>query len=435
MSLRGTARVLGRAISLLRFAILLPLIAAACVPTTSPVPGPTATAEPALVTPAAPTLTPYTQMIRDYGIPLDIPQHGKFILVNIPSFELIAFQDGNPVLRSRVVVGRPSTETPDLYSNMWALKYNPDWTPTANMIRNESAVYVKPGPNNPLGLLKFELDNNQAIYLHDTNRKDLFDRERRAYSHGCVRVQNYLDLAAWVAGVPVSEIQQNINTRRTYIDRLPESIPVYLGYYIFFPDESGRIQSYPDLYGRSGTVPTGYKVVSPASNETAAVIAPLMPGEVALPMQVSTGRPVPPPRPSAPRPTVAPAAPTPTVVTDETAPTDTAPAGDGAAPLTGVSGDAAGAPVLNVEPATEAPGGSVPGDGDTPVSSPATGTAPAGTASTSEPATEPAGTAEPPAATSSSTTTAPAATEPAATTTETCVAGTAGCPAQDAPNP
>ena len=68
------------------------------------------------------------------------------MLVNIPSFELIALQDGEPVLRSRVVVGRPDSPTPELLSSMTAVRFNPSWTPTPAMVRNEGLHYMPPGP-------------------------------------------------------------------------------------------------------------------------------------------------------------------------------------------------------------------------------------------------------------------------------------------------
>ena len=99
-------------------------------------------------------------------------------MVHIPSFELIALEDGGPVLRSRVIVGRPATPTPELLSSMLSVRFNPDWMPTPSMIRNEGARYVPPGINNPLGQLLFELDNDLLIFLHDTNDKALFDRRQ-----------------------------------------------------------------------------------------------------------------------------------------------------------------------------------------------------------------------------------------------------------------
>jgi hypothetical protein len=197
---------------------------------------------------------PFQRMLWTAGIDLTVPRHGKFIFVNIPAYELIAFEDGKPLFRSRVVVGKPESATPDLISYMTGLKFNPDWTPTPSMIRNEAAVYIPAGPNSPLGRIKFELDNDQWIYLHDTNRKSLFDREMRARSHGCVRVEQFKQLAAWVDGVTVDAIERAIRGDRTFTRRLPRPVPVELGYHLVFPGVDGALLAYDDIYDRTDIV-------------------------------------------------------------------------------------------------------------------------------------------------------------------------------------
>jgi len=187
-------------------------------------------------------------MLRGHGIKAAIPSRGKFILVNIPSYELIALQDGAPVLRSRVIVGQPATRTPELLSSMSAVRFNPAWTPTPSMIRNEAAHYIPPGPFNPLGRLMFELDNDQFIFLHDTNQRGLFKQTRRAFSHGCIRVEQARPLAAWALGVTEDEVGKMIGRGATYSVPLPEEIAVFLVYYTQFPDEADQLASHPDIY-------------------------------------------------------------------------------------------------------------------------------------------------------------------------------------------
>lgn len=167
------------------------------------------------------------------GLRTAIPSQGKAIVVHIPSFELIALEDGAPVLRSRVIVGRPATPTPELLSSMFAIRFNPAWMPTSSMIRYEGAHYVPPGPNNPLGQLLFELDNDRLIFLHDTNDRSLFGRSNRALSHGCVRVEQARPLAAWALGVSVPEVEAMISRKVTYSVPLPMPIPVHL---VHFPN-------------------------------------------------------------------------------------------------------------------------------------------------------------------------------------------------------
>jgi murein L,D-transpeptidase YcbB/YkuD len=220
------------------------LASAACVTTDPPPPAaPAASA----VTPPEPPPSAYLSMLRLNGIQAAIPTRGKFVLVNIPSYELIALQDGQPVLRSRVVVGRPQWSTPEMLSPITGVRFNPSWTPTPSMIRNEAAHYMPPGPDNPLGRLMFEMDNGELIYLHDTPQRELFRRPQRAFSHGCVRVEQARALAAWSLDVPEEEINAMI-AQGSHSVPLTQEIPVMLVYYTRFPDESGQLVSYPDIY-------------------------------------------------------------------------------------------------------------------------------------------------------------------------------------------
>src|SRR5262249_31669105 len=151
-------------------------------------------------------------------------------------------QDGVPVLRSRVIVGRPATPTPELTSSMYAVRFNPAWTPTPSMIRNEGLHYMPPGPDNPLGRMMFDLDNDEFIYLHDTNERYLFKRAQRALSHGCVRVEQARALAAWVLDVSQEEIDRMV-AKGTYSVPLPHDIRVSLVYHTRFPDDHDEIAS------------------------------------------------------------------------------------------------------------------------------------------------------------------------------------------------
>lgn len=215
-----------------------------CVSTDRPSPVPAPVTE--TKTEQAPSA--YLAMLRTHGISTSIPAHGKFVLVNIPSFELIALEDGVPVLRSRVVVGRPGTATPEMLTSLVAVQFNPSWTPTPSMIRNEGLRYVPPGPQNPLGRILFDLENDELIYLHDTNERALFNRPKRALSHGCIRVEQARALAAWSLGVSEKEIDAMIARGTTNSVPVPEVIPVSLAYYTTFPDEHGELVSHPDIY-------------------------------------------------------------------------------------------------------------------------------------------------------------------------------------------
>ena len=200
--------------------------------------------------PVPPRVSAYVSLLRRSGIEVAIPSTGKFILVNIPSYELVALQDGEPVLRSRIVVGKPATPTPELMASMIAIRFNPDWTPTPSMVRNEGLRYEPPGPQNPLGRMMFDLDDDELIYLHDTNEKQLFNRGQRALSHGCIRVQQARALAAWSLGVSEKAIDSMVARGSTYAVPVPEDIQVALVYSTRFPDENGEIMSHADVYAK-----------------------------------------------------------------------------------------------------------------------------------------------------------------------------------------
>ena len=187
------------------------------------------------------------------GITYQVPQTGKAILVNIPAFELIAFQDGVPVLRSRVIVGAPWHRTPRLKTHVSTVRFRPTWRPTPSMIASgEYKDYVRPpGENNPLGLAAVRLGPGLLVYLHDTNRRGLFVQENRALSHGCVRVQEWDALVGFVLDMDIDRVHALANGRRTF-DAAAAPIPVELGYYTRFPDAAGEIVNHADVYGLGG---------------------------------------------------------------------------------------------------------------------------------------------------------------------------------------
>ena len=219
----------------------LAVLAAVCA-CTSPPP-----AEPPSAPPVAAPPKPYLAALQTAGV--TVPPSGKFILVNIPAFALVAFQDGAPVLRSRVVVGKPETPTPELETSLYAVTFNPSWTPTPAMRRFEGARFAPPGPANPLGQVLFALDNDALIFMHDTNDRSYFARAQRALSHGCVRVQEARALAAWALDMSAGEISALVRSGVTRSLPLASPIAVSLVYRTRFPEEGGGVTVYPDIYG------------------------------------------------------------------------------------------------------------------------------------------------------------------------------------------
>jgi len=188
--------------------------------------------------------------------------------VNTGAATLAYISDGAVADSRRVVVGEPGRETPELASPLYRLVANPTWTvPRSieereiapkgeaylrrnNMERRDGWIVQQSGPRNSLGLVKFDLRNDQEIYLHDTPAKALFGENDRHASHGCVRVQDALGFAAMIAEAEgVSEQwQQALATGEENFVALPRPIPVRLFYHTAFIDH-GRIVFAPDVYG------------------------------------------------------------------------------------------------------------------------------------------------------------------------------------------
>ena len=206
--------------------------------------------------PAATPADVFQTQLDRAGVPYRVPSSGKAILVNIPSFELIAFDQGVPVLRSRVIVGAPWHRTPRLNTYVSAVRFRPTWRPTPSMVASgEYADRVWPaGLNNPLGLAAVRLQPDSLVYLHDTNHREKFDQEYRALSHGCVRVQQWDRVVAFVLDMDLAEVHRLANGRRTF-DAPAPPIPVTLGYFTRFPIATGQIVDHPDIYrlGRAQT--------------------------------------------------------------------------------------------------------------------------------------------------------------------------------------
>jgi L,D-transpeptidase YcbB len=197
----------------------------------------------------------------------------EFIVVNIPSYKLNFYRDAKNELESPVVVGKTITKTVIFSGNMsyivfspyWNLptsiinkevkpgmKKNPNYLAAHNMEWNNGQVRQKPGKNNSLGLVKFMFPNSNNIYLHDTPSKSLFERESRAFSHGCIRVGKPRDLALAIlkedADWPPKKIDAAMHAGKESVCTLKNKIPVYIGYFTVWVDENGEINFFDDIY-------------------------------------------------------------------------------------------------------------------------------------------------------------------------------------------
>ena len=219
-------------------------------------------------------------MERWRWLPRDL---GKiYVMVNIPDYSLKVVRDGATIWQTKIVVGKPNMPTPLLSEQMKFITINPTWNVPPSIVRNEYLpalrqdpyalariglriehnrdgsihVFQPPGERNALGRIRFNFPNKFLVYQHDTPDKRLFTHEKRAYSHGCMRVENPLDYAEVL--LSMARPQDGYTVERLYRmfgqdERditFTNPIPVHLTYQTAFVDESGSLQTREDVYGR-----------------------------------------------------------------------------------------------------------------------------------------------------------------------------------------
>jgi murein L,D-transpeptidase YcbB/YkuD len=192
------------------------------------------------------------------------------VLINAAFFEARLTRQGEADRTWRVIVGKTATPTPVFATQITGVTLNPDWTIPASIVREKGGrfpasqgyVYAngrwrqKPGPLNALGQMKLVMPNPYSVYVHDTPSKPLFSRETRAFSHGCVRI----DDAAGFAAVLLegrrtgAEVASAIKAGRTVTIDLASPIPIYLAYFTAAPAPDGTIAFRPDIYRRDGKI-------------------------------------------------------------------------------------------------------------------------------------------------------------------------------------
>ncbi len=218
-------------------------------------------------------------MERCRWISTDLTKAKEFIVVNIPSYRLTYFKEGKAALVSNVVVGNSLNETVIfsgmmsyiVFSPYWnvptsiknkeilpAIKKNPNYLDKHNMEWKGKNIRQKPGPNNSLGLVKFLFPNSNNIYLHDSPAKSLFSQEKRAFSHGCIRVEKPKELANLILeGNPnwtPEKIDEAMNGGKEKWHTLKNKIPVYIGYFTAWVDDEGTINFHKDIYERDNAL-------------------------------------------------------------------------------------------------------------------------------------------------------------------------------------
>ena len=209
---------------------------------------------------------------------------GNLIVVNIPEFMLHVYDGKEKLFDMRVVVGQVGHNTMmfngDLnqvvFSPYWnvppsivrkeilpAMEKNPNYLETKNMeiTGNEDGlpeIRQKPGPDNALGRVKFLFPNSFNIYFHDTPEKSLFAKDKRAYSHGCIRVKEPEKLANYVLRNQPEwtpeKINEAMNSGEEKFVKIKDPVPVFITYYTAWVDEQGKLNFRDDIYRHDGSL-------------------------------------------------------------------------------------------------------------------------------------------------------------------------------------
>ena len=204
-------------------------------------------------------------------LPRDLGQ--KYVIVNVPAYTVALVENGAVTDRRRAVAGAIKTPTPQLSATITGAIFNPWWEIPKSIepeVRGKRG-YVRvpagegafryrqpPGPRNALGRAKLVMGNPHAIYLHDTNAKNLFNRQQRAFSHGCIRTEDavgfFTNLLAGTEWTP-EKVQQTLASGKTVQANTAAPIPVYIVYFTVATasDDPGYV-AYSDLYKRDGKV-------------------------------------------------------------------------------------------------------------------------------------------------------------------------------------
>lgn len=230
----------------------------------------------------------------------DQERSDTLVAVNIAGFEALFFKDGELVWTTRAMVGKSYRKTPVFRGDIAYMEFNPTWTIPPGILRNDTLPAIKrdpnylaskqievidnkgkvidpktvnwnqyknsvpytlrqtPGPHNSLGTVKFIFPNEHFVFLHDTPHRELFDRPERAFSSGCIRIEDPLRLAELLLDDPAkynrSVLQAVVDSRKTQRISLKPKIPVAILYLTAALDGDGHVAFMKDIYGRDPAV-------------------------------------------------------------------------------------------------------------------------------------------------------------------------------------
>ena len=210
----------------------------------------------------------------------------KYVFVNVPAFRLEAYDSSKKVMEMKVIVGAEYEDrnTPVFSDSMQFVVFRPYWNATDSIMAKElwpkvqadptfiernnyeivseggkDRIRQKPGDKNALGLVKFMFPNSYAIYMHDTPEDELFQKDVRAFSHGCIRLEHPEQMAQWVLGWTPEQVKEAMETGPDdHRVNLKSKVPVYIVYFTTFMRD-GRLHFGNDLYGRDAALVAAVK--------------------------------------------------------------------------------------------------------------------------------------------------------------------------------
>ena len=223
-----------------------------------------------------------SNMERWRWLPRDLG--AAYVLVNIPDYTLDVMRGERRVFHTRIVVGKKATPSPIFSDEIETVQVNPTWYVPASIARSRDPDVLRrmglivsrardgtvtarqpPGPRNALGRLKVNFPNPFHVYLHDTPDKHLFTREQRAYSSGCMRVQNPDQFAAQVLSIGGADgnytparLTSMYGTAERWI-ALTSRVPIHIVYMTTYVADSGKLVVKPDIYGYDARVQSALK--------------------------------------------------------------------------------------------------------------------------------------------------------------------------------
>jgi murein L,D-transpeptidase YcbB/YkuD len=213
---------------------------------------------------------------RERWLPRNLP--ADRVWVNAADERVVMYRNDRPVFSSKVVVGMVEKrhQTPEFQASIEGIYFNPPWVIPNEIAVNEILPMARQDPNyltkhgmvmmpngelqqlagvnSGLGVLLFDMRNTFDVYLHDTPSKELFTRDDRHVSHGCIRVEDPQKLAALLMQQSGDEIRETLANSATVRKNLPKAVPVFVVYETAFADADGKLQFRPDAYARDAEI-------------------------------------------------------------------------------------------------------------------------------------------------------------------------------------